>query len=72
MTGAAAPGGFVGWVLQYGQIVAFIAQLLYWIVIAAMAVWATMLFKRLVDFRTGVVAGGVAEKEPVKVEEFTD
>ncbi len=71
MTGAASPTGFVGWILQYGQIIAFFAQLIYWIVIAAVAVWATLLFKRLVDFRTGTLSAA-DNKEPVKVEEFTD
>jgi hypothetical protein len=51
-TTAATPTGFVGWILQYGQIIAFFVQVAYWLVIAAVAVWAAWLFKRLVDFRT--------------------
>ncbi len=69
---AAGQSGFVTWILQYGQIIAFFAQLIYWIVIAAVAVWATMLFKRLVDYRTGAGVPAEGGKEPVKVEEFTD
>lgn len=72
MPSGAAPTGFIGWITQYGQIIAFFAQLLYWIVIAAVAVWATLLFKRYVD---GVAGGSSSAKptpEAVKVEEFTD
>jgi hypothetical protein len=39
---------------QYGQIIAFFAQLIYWLVIAVVSVYAVLLFKRLVDFRAGV------------------
>lgn len=55
----------VNWIMQYGQIVAFLAQILYWIVIAAVAIWATLLFKRLVDFRFGVKPEK-AEEEPAE------
>jgi hypothetical protein len=76
MTSGAAPGGFLGWIATYGQYIAFIAQIIYWIVIAAVAVWAVLLFKRLVDFRTAVATptapSADSGKKSVKVEEFTD
>ncbi len=65
--------GLVGWVLQYGQIVGFFAQIMFWTVVAAMSVWAAMTFKRLVDHITGASAAKSAvTAEPVAVEEFVE
>ena len=44
--------GFIGWIQQYGQILLFFAQLLFWLAVSIAALWSTMLFKRLVDART--------------------
>jgi hypothetical protein len=73
MTGGAAPGGLLGFLTQYGQIIAFFAQLLYWLVLAAVSVYAVLLFKRYVDALTGGKAPAApAEKKSVSVEDFTD
>ena len=73
MTGTATPTGFVGWVLNYGQIVAFFAQLIYWTVLSVVSVYAVMLFKRLVDLKAGIEPKTKdAEKKAVAVEDFTD
>lgn len=62
----------MGWVLQNGQLVLFFVQIAYWIVIAVAAIWATLLFKKLVDFKTGTGKPAGETQKPVSVEEFTD
>lgn len=69
---AAEPAGFLGWVATNGQYIAFFAQLIYWIVIAAVAVYAVALAKRYVDNACGVAPKAAAEDKTVSVEEFTD
>ncbi|HEY3316875.1 MAG TPA: hypothetical protein VGK50_00415 [Coriobacteriia bacterium] len=66
--------GLIAWLTQYGQVVAFFAQLLYWLVIAAAAVYAVMLLKRFVDNACGIPpkSARTAEDQGVSVEEFTD
>ena len=48
-------GGLIGWVQQYGNIVFFFGQIVFWVVIAAAAGYAALLYKRYVDFITGTV-----------------
>ena len=82
---ASSPGGLMGWVQQYGQYILFFAQLLYWTVLCVAAVWATLLFRKLVAFRTGegesvkppvpsvpAVAPATEGASTVSVEEFVD
>ncbi len=70
---ASAPSGFLGWIALNGQYVAFFAQLLYWTVIAAVAVYAVIQLKRFVDNACGVVKKEAREApKTVAVEEFTD
>ncbi len=57
----AAPTGFMGWIQTNGQLVLFFAQIAYWLVICVAAVWATLIFRRLVKFKVGVAADVVAE-----------
>lgn len=77
---------FLVWISNYGQIILFFAQLLFWIAVGVAAVWATLLFRRLVNAKTAGVAAPVAaspaaapkEAEPtsapaaVSVDEFVD
>lgn len=61
------------WIQTNGQYVAFVAQILYWAVIAVVSVYAVMLFKRLVDLKAGIGPKTKdAEKKAVAVEDFTD
>ena len=60
----AAPTGFIGWIQANGQLVLFFAQLIYWVVICAAAIWATLLFRKLVLFRTGEAQAAPAEITP--------
>ena len=72
--------GFMAWISQYGQIILFFAQLLFWLAVAVAAVWSTLLFKKLVDARTGSTEIVVAAVEPAEapgsakpsVDEFVD
>ncbi len=73
-TVAAAPTGFVGWIMANGQIVAFIGQLVFWLVLGVASVWAAATFNRYVNFvtRGAGVAGTPVADEPVSVEEFVE
>jgi len=55
----AAPTGFVGWIQTNGQLVLFFAQLAYWVIICVAAVWATLIFRKLVNFKVGGAAASV-------------
>jgi hypothetical protein len=78
MHAAAAPSALVTWLNNYGGIISFFVQMIYFIVIAAVATYAVILFKRLVDFKVGKPAKVKTEKSEdenetdVKVEEFVD
>jgi len=64
----------LNWIQTNGQYVAFFAQIVYWAVVAVVSVYAVLLFKRLVDFKTGVATPAPKEKaeKAVSVDEFTD
>jgi hypothetical protein len=57
ITDTAAPTGFIGWIQANGQLVLFFAQLIYWLVICVALVWATLLFRKLVNAMTAGAAG---------------
>jgi hypothetical protein len=66
--------GFMAWIQQYGQIILFFAQIFFWLAVSVAALWATMLFKRLVDARTPSKDAAVASEPAEKpaVDEFVD
>lgn len=69
------PGGFYGWILQYGQVVAFIAQIIYWLGILLLLGYAVWQYKRWVNFQLGTGRSGALRgdrDEDVSVEEFVD
>lgn len=51
MTGS-TPGGFIGWTMQYGQIIGFYVQLAYWAALAVAALWAAKNFSKYVKYMT--------------------
>ena len=59
MVDTAVPTGFIGWIQTNGQLVLFFAQIAYWLVICVAAVWATLIFRRLVNAKVGAVAAYV-------------
>ena len=83
----AEQSGLIAWVGQYGNVVFFFAQIAYWLLVIAVAIYAAYQFKRLVDFKTGAASAKDAENadsddatdttaksgaEPVKIEEFVE
>ena len=59
---------FLGWITQYGSVIAFFVQVAYFIAVGVSAVWAVLLFKRLVEFQTG---GPLPPARPAAVGEAT-
>lgn len=79
--GSVAPTAFELWFQEFVAYAGPIMNLLYWLVMIIAALWAVMLFKRLVDFKTGVASGDdalaagtttKASSETVDIEEFVE
>jgi len=80
----AQQSGIEAWINQYGNIVYFFGQLGFWLALAIAAIFAVVLFKRLVDHTTGAAVASDAQdtssagteksdaEEPVKIEEFVE
>jgi hypothetical protein len=60
----------VAWIEQYGQIIGFFIQLVFYIVVAYSAAWAAVTFARYVKFMTSDEV--VVEDDAVSVEEFVE
>jgi hypothetical protein len=60
VTDASTPGGLLGFIQTYGQYIAFFVQILFWLVMGASVLWATLLFRKLVNALVGddAPAGG--------------
>jgi len=86
-TTAAVPSGFEAQFQQFVYYAGPILQIALWLVMIVVAIYAVMLFKRLVDFQTGAgkADGAVASAETevaepkkakkedaVKIEEFVE
>lgn len=83
-----APSTLLDWISAYGSVVAFFAQILYWVAIIVLLAYAVVQFKRWVNYqlgtgrsgklRTGGVAASDADaapkstKQPVSIEEFVE
>ena len=68
------PTGFTAWIMENGQIVAFIGQILFWLVLSVASLWAAAVFHRYVNFMMrDVTSETAAEAEKtVSVEEFVE
>lgn len=74
--------GIEAWINQYGNIIYFFGQLTFWLALAGAAIYAVILFKRLVDYQVGATAAKAAAsstetkteaaEEPVKIDEFVE
>ena len=81
---AAQPtGGLIEWITVYGNVVAFFAQLLYWVALIVLLGYAVFQFKRWVNYTLGTGRSGklrtgenAASAKPadkaVSVEEFVE
>ena len=56
------PAGFYGWIMQYGQVVAFVAQLIYWFAMIVLLAYAVVQYKRWVNYQMGVGKSGKLRK----------
>jgi hypothetical protein len=43
----------LNWIANYGQYVGFIVQIVFYVILAVAALWATLLFRQLVHARVG-------------------
>lgn len=76
---AEEPAGLYGWIMQYGSVVAFIAQIVYWLALVILLAYAVWQFKRWVNFQLGVGRSGklrtdvlADDEKAVAVDEFVD
>jgi cobalamin synthase len=67
----AQPSGFEAWWSQFLNIAYPVLQMLFWIVMIAVAVYAVVLFKRWVEAQTGGEKAASSE-ERISVEEFVE
>jgi hypothetical protein len=70
------PSGFYAWIMEYGQIVAFLAQIIYWTGMLVLLFYAVWQFKRWVNFQLGTGRSGKlrdadADEKP-SVDEFVE
>ena len=70
----------IDWLTNYGQVVLFFAQLLYWLVVCVAAIWAVLIFKKYVNAKVSrwtehaseTVAPATAPAEKPSIDEFVD
>ena len=81
-----APNALLDWITQYGNVVAFFAQLVYWLAIVVLFAYAVVQYKRWVNYQLGTgrsgklrtggansdVAAPKAKKQAVSIEEFVE
>ncbi len=80
-----APNALLDWITAYGNVVAFFAQILYWVAIVVLFAYAVVQYKRWVNYqlgtgksgklRTGGAAGDTAAPKAdsaVSIEEFVE
>jgi len=81
-----ATSGLIDWITQYGNVVAFFAQILYWAAIVVLLAYAVVQYKRWVNYQLGtgrsgkLRTGAIADdanaapkaKQAVSIEEFVE
>ncbi len=81
-----APNALLDWITQYGNVVAFFAQIFYWAALIVLLAYAVAQYKRWVNYQLGTGKSGKlrtgepdtdapapkAKKQPVSVEEFVE
>ncbi len=56
------PSGFYAWIMQYGQVVAFVAQIVYWLAMIMLLAYAVAQYKRWVNYQLGTGKSGKLRK----------
>ena len=82
-----ATNGLLDWITQYGNVVAFFAQIFYWAALIVLLAYAVVQYKRWVNYQLGTGRSGKlrtggtvddadeaprAKKQPVSIEEFVE
>ena len=60
---AGTTNAFLTWFAEWGQVVYFAAQILFWVAIAAAAVIVALQYKRFVSYKVGAVSKQAATQE---------
>jgi len=60
---AGSTNAFLSWFAEWGQVVYFAAQILFWVAIAAAAVIVALQYRRLVSHKVGAVSKTAAAEE---------
>ena len=70
-----APTGFLGWIANYGQFVAFFVQIVFYLLVGTSAIWAAITFNRYVTIMTegdGRSRASRQAAEPIDVDKFVE
>ena len=59
----------VAWITQYGNIVAFFAQLVYWVALIVLLAYAVAQYKRWVNYQLGIGRSGKLRRDLVADDE---
>ena len=43
----------IDWLTNYGQVILFFAQVIYWVVVCVAAIWAVLVFRKYVNAKLG-------------------
>lgn len=62
----ATGGGLYEWILQYGQVIAFFAQLLYWTLMVLFLGYAVAIYKTYTNYQMGRGKSGEKRAEAEK------
>lgn len=60
---AGTTNAFLTWFAEWGQVIYFAAQILFWIAIAAAAIIVALQYRRFVGYKVGAVSKEAAAEE---------
>jgi hypothetical protein len=60
------------WLANYGSMIGFFVQVLFYVIVAASALWAAITFSRYVKYMTSEDLAPVDSAEKKSVEEFVE
>lgn len=78
----AADSAFMIWISNYGQVILFLTQIVFWLAVGVAAIWSTLIFRRLVNAKVSagvpvestapVASAAATAAAPISVDEFVD